>query len=192
MISSGNSAPKPSDPGSLRAPALRRRLAAFIYEGLLLFGVLMAAGLVYGVVTDQRHALKGSLGLQAFLFFVLGLYFVGFWVRQGQTLAMRTWRMQLVGLDGGRVRWQRAACRYVLAWLWFLPALAAVSLAGLKGAWPALGAISVGVLTYAMLAFLHPQRQFLHDVLCGTRLVPWIPKPNADRPTAAERALGAD
>jgi uncharacterized RDD family membrane protein YckC len=176
----------------MHAPAVRRRLAAFVYEGLLLFGVLMAAGLVYGVLTDQRHALKGSLGLQAFLFFVLGLYFVGFWVRQGQTLAMRTWRMQLVGLDGRRVSWQRAACRYVLAWLWFLPALGTLSLAGLKGAWPAFAAVSVGVLTYATLAFLHPQRQFLHDVLCGTRLVPWTPKAAADRPTAAERALGAD
>lgn len=166
-------------PLALQAPALRRRLAAFTYEGLLLFGVIMAAGLVYGVATNQRHALQGSLGLQIFIFGVLGLYFVGFWVRQGQTLAMRTWRMQLVGTDGARVSWKRATGRYLLAWLWFLPALVALSLAGVKGAGPSFIAISAGVLTYGALAFLHPERQFLHDVICGTRIVPWTapPKP---------------
>ena len=42
-----------------------------------------------------------------------------------------------------------------------------------------LGAISAllvaGVLTYAALARLHPRRQFLHDVVCGTQLVTWRP-----------------
>jgi uncharacterized RDD family membrane protein YckC len=184
MSNPANKLPLEPSASALRAPALRRRLAAFVYEGLLLFGVLMAAGLVYAVLTDQRHALKGSHGLQAFLFIVLGLYFVGFWVHQGQTLAMRTWRMQLVGPDGRRVSWKRAACRYVLAWLWFLPALGALSLTGLQGGGPALGAISVGVLTYAMLTFVHPQRQFLHDVLCNTRLVPWKPQARPDDPAA--------
>jgi hypothetical protein len=32
------------------------------------------------------------------------------------------------------------------------------------------------VIAYALLAFLHPQRQFLHDVVCGTRLVTWRAK----------------
>lgn len=167
-----NAAPSP-----LRAPPLRRRLAAFVYEGMLLFGVVMAAGLIYGVATDQRHALQGSLGLQAFMFAVLGLYFGWFWVRQGQTLAMRTWRMKLVRADGSPLGWGRALLRYLLAWLWFLPALGALALAGLQGAGPALGAITAGVLTYGALAFLHPQRQFLHDALCGTCIVPWTAPP---------------
>lgn len=160
-----------------RAPPLRRRLAAFVYEGMLLFGVIMAAGIVYGVATDQRHALQGSLGLQIFMFAVLGLYFGWFWVRQGQTLAMRTWRMKLVTADGQPLGWGRALLRYLLAWLWFLPALAALGIAGLKGAGPAFGAITAGVLTYGALSFLHPQRQFLHDAICGTRLVPWAAPP---------------
>ncbi len=168
--------PPPADI-ALRAPGLARRLAGFVYEGLLLFGVVMAAGLVYALVTNQRHALQGSLGLRIYLFCVLGLYFVGFWTRQGQTLAMRTWRIQLVTAQGGRVTALRATFRYVLAWLWFLPALLALSLAGLTGAGPAFGAITAGVLTYGALAFLHPQRQFLHDVICGTRLIPWAPAP---------------
>ncbi len=161
----------------MRAPGLSRRLGAFIYEGLLLFGVVMAAGLVYALVTNQRHALQGSLGLRIYLFCVLGLYFVWFWRRQGQTLAMRTWRIQIVTAQGDRPGLLRASCRYVLSWLWFMPALMTLSFWGVTGAWPAFGAISVGVVVYAALVFLNPQRQFLHDVVCGTRLVPWTPEP---------------
>jgi uncharacterized RDD family membrane protein YckC len=152
-----------------------RRLAAFLYEGVLLFGIVMLAGLFYGVVTQQRHALVGSTGLQAFLFGVLGLYFTYFWSRSGQTLAMLTWHMRLVTVQGHPVRPLRAVLRYLLAWLWFLPALALVQAAGLKGGWPVSGVVIVGVLVYAALARLHPDRQFLHDAICGTRLVTWYP-----------------
>ena len=37
------------------------------------------------------------------------------------------------------------------------------------------GVMAAGVIAYAMLALLHPQRQFLHDAICGTRLVTWRP-----------------
>jgi len=168
-------------PGGPPTPGLVRRLACFVYEGVLLFGVLMAAGLVYGVATDQRHALAGAFGLRVFLFLVLGAYFVGFWSQYGQTLAMRTWHIRLVHtVHGDSLRppgWARAAARYLLAWLWFLPALVALHFSGLKGAPTAFALLSVGVLTYALLARVHPQRQFLHDALCGTRLVTWRPPP---------------
>jgi hypothetical protein len=61
------------------APSLRRRMACFVYEGVLLFGVVMCAGLVYSSLTQQRHALVGLHGLQVVVFVVLGLYFVWFW-----------------------------------------------------------------------------------------------------------------
>jgi uncharacterized RDD family membrane protein YckC len=166
-------------------PGVWRRLACFLYEGVLLFGVVMLAGLVYGVATQQRHALVGSTGLQVFLFGVLGLYFVFFWVRSGQTLAMLTWNVRLVTEQGHPVRPMRALLRYLLAWLWFLPALAGLWLAGLKGGGTATVVLLTGVFAYAALARLHPDRQFLHDVLCGTRLVTWYPPrhaKNANRP----------
>lgn len=142
-----------------------------VYEAVLLFGVLMLAGLAYGLVTQQKHALEGSTGLKAFLFGVLGLYFVYFWSRSGQTLAMLTWRIKLVQVDGTRVPYARATLRYLLSWLWFLPALALVYASGLKGAGPTLSVLAAGVLTYAGLALLRPDRQFMHDVVCQTRLV---------------------
>ncbi len=156
-------------------PGLKRRMACFLYEGVLLFGVVMIAGLLYGLVTRQQHALVGMHGLQAFLFLVLGAYFVVFWSRSGQTLAMQTWHIRVVTADGAPVSPARAACRYVLAWLWFLPALAVLGVSGLRGGLPVTAALFAGVFTYAGLAWLHPGRQFLHDALCGTHLIHWRP-----------------
>lgn len=159
--------------GALPAPGLARRMACFLYEGVLLFGLLMAAGLVYGITTNQRHALVGAFGLKVFLFLVLGAYFVWFWSRHGQTLAMRTWHVRLLTRGGQPVGVWRAGCRYVLAWLWFVPALLALKLSGLSGTAPAFFSIAAGVLAYAGLSRLHPDRQFWHDAACGTRLVTW-------------------
>lgn len=167
-------------------PGILRRLAAFCYEGVLLFGVLMVSGLVYSGLTQQRHALQGKHGLQAFLFLVLLIYFSWFWSRGGQTVAMRAWHVRLIDSQGGAVSQARAAARYLLAWMWFLPALVASQLAGLQGGWQPFGAMLVGVLSYAALALLRPDRQFWHDVLCGTRLVHWRPA----QPTAEQKASG--
>ena len=38
-------------------------------------------------------------------------------------------------------------------------------------------AIAAGVLAYAGLTRLHPDRQYWHDAVCGTRLVTWKPPP---------------
>ena len=163
-------------------PGLARRLACFLYEGVLLFGVLTVAGLVYGVSTQQRHALVGSAGLQAVLLVVLASYFVYFWSLRGQTLAMQTWHIRLVTLQGAPVTRLRALCRFALAWLWFAPALAMVHYSGLTGSWATFGAIAFGVLAYAGLARFHPDRQYWHDAVCQTRLITWRPIPVSDSP----------
>lgn len=157
---------------SQRQPAsLVRRMSCFVYEGVLLFGVLMAAGLVYATVTGQRNAMVGRHGLQAFLFIVLGLYFSWFWTHGGQTLAMKTWRIRLVRADGASVSLPRAWLRYALAWLWFAPALMWLWLEDGTGLAPSVATLIVGVIIYAGLTWLLPGRQFWHDVVCGTRLV---------------------
>ena len=156
---------------ALRAPSLRRRLACFLYEGVLLFGVVMIAGYLYGSLTQQRNALAGRHGLQAFLFLALAVYFVWFWSHGGQTVAMKTWHIRLVRADGGPVTQARALCRYVLSWLWFLPALVALWVTGQHSLSAIFGSMTAGVAAYALLACLHPQRQYWHDAACGTRLV---------------------
>jgi uncharacterized RDD family membrane protein YckC len=151
---------------------LRRRLASLVYEALLLFGIAFGVGMVYGIVTQQHHALQGRRGLLAAQFFVFGLYFVWCWARSGQTLPMQTWKLRLVSADGGPVSFGRALARYLLAWLWCLPALAAVWLLD----WQqdkarSFAAVAAGVVVYATLTRVLPQRQFLHDLIAGTRLV---------------------
>jgi uncharacterized RDD family membrane protein YckC len=163
----------------LATPGLWRRLACFMYEGVLLFGVLMIAGYLFSSLTQQRHALVGRHGLQAFLFVVLGIYFVWFWSHGGQTVAMKAWHVRVVTANGHPVSQVRALARYALSWLWFLPALLALYLSPIHSAPLMFAVMTVGVLAYAALARLHPQRQFWHDAVCGTRLVTWRPAPRA-------------
>ncbi len=164
-------------------PGLGRRLACFVYEGVLLFGVVMIAGLLYSTLTQQRHALHGRAGLQAFVFVVLAIYFVWFWSHGGQTVAMKTWNIRLVGADGNPVSQPRAFARFLLAWAWFVPALAMLRLSGLSGAGASFATLTAGVLGYAALVWLRKDRQFWHDAVCGTRLVDWRPAPTAASPS---------
>ncbi len=158
-------------PPALAAPTLSRRLAAFVYEGVLLFGVLMAAGLAYAAVAGLQLGPRGSLGQQIFLFVVLGLYFGWFWSHGGQTVAMKAWHIRLVDALGRPVSAARAVIRYLLSWLWFAPGLLAAHQSGLRSGASLFGIVIAGILAYAALARLNPQRQFWHDVVCGTRLV---------------------
>lgn len=155
------------------APDAWRRLACFLYEGVLLFGVVWGAGLVYSIATGQRNAMTGQSGMQALQFVVLGAYFVWFWSRRGQTLPMQTWSIRVVRLDGGPLTPLRAVCRYLLAWLWFLPGLLAARLAGIHDPLSVGMIVLAGMATYAAIGLLHPRKQFLHDILCGTQLIHW-------------------
>jgi uncharacterized RDD family membrane protein YckC len=111
----------------------------------------------------------------AFLFGVLGLYFVWSWTRGGQTLAMQTWHIRLVGEDGGSVSRGRAIARYLCGYVWLLPPLAIVAANGAREV-GVLGTVLIAtawVIGYGWSARAHPQRQFWHDTLCGTRLITW-------------------
>lgn len=156
---------------SSTTPSIARRLACLTYEGVLLFGVVMLAGLLFGTVTQQRNAMQHRHGLQAFVFVVLAAYFVWFWSHGGQTVAMKAWHIRLVDARGHAVSKARAFARFVSSWLWFAPALLAVWLGRDHTPGVVAAAILSGMAVYCVLARLLPQRQFLHDIVCGTRLV---------------------
>jgi len=159
--------------GALMAPSLRRRMAAFVYEGLLLFGIGLvpgAIGALFFALTGQRHPLQSETSLRVITLFIYAVYFTWFWSSRGQTLAMQTWHLRVVTAGGERLTQARALCRFVAACAWFAPAAVLAHLNGWTG-WSALAAVAIGVIAYALLALLHPQRQFWHDALCGTRLV---------------------
>ena len=94
------------------APTLKRRLASMLYEGLLIFGVVFVAGWLFDTLTQSRHALTLRHARQLWLFVVLGVYFVFFWCRSGQTLAMKTWRIKLVSRDSSTLPLKKAVVRY--------------------------------------------------------------------------------
>ncbi|MEO5738021.1 MAG: RDD family protein [Variovorax sp.] len=154
----------------LTAPGLWRRMACWVYEGMLLFAVVFVAGWLFSTLGQMRDAMDERRHLlQAFLFVVFGVYFVWFWIH-GQTLAMKTWGLRIVDRSGRPLRQGRALLRYMLSWIWFLPPLAAIAPFNLSGGESAL-LITGWVLVWALLARFHPQRQFWHDAWAGTRLI---------------------
>jgi uncharacterized RDD family membrane protein YckC len=162
-------APTPPAANPLTAPSLKRRMACWLYEGMLLFGVVFIAGYLFGTLSQTRHALDNRPGLQAFLFLILGIYFTWFWHR-GQTLAMKTWHVKVVSAQGLPLTQSRALLRYVLSWMWFLPPLLLTIPLGLPPGLIGL-LLFVWVFIWALLSRFHPQRQFWHDAWAGTRLV---------------------
>lgn len=158
-------------------PGLARRLASFVYEGILLFAVAMTTGLVYSPLAQQRHALEHRAGLMAALALSFGAYFIYFWTKSGQTLPMKTWRIRVLRADGSPLTLGAAVLRYLLSFAWWvLPIVAAIQMRkhGLGfGAISAVGLLSL--LGYALLALALPGRQFLHDVIGRTRLVHYVP-----------------
>jgi uncharacterized RDD family membrane protein YckC len=82
------------------------------YEALLLFAVAFFAGWLFFFASGGRDATAGALRheLQLFVLAVFAAYFLWCWLRGGQTLAMKAWRVRLVGVTPGK-----ALLRFVLA-----------------------------------------------------------------------------
>ncbi len=170
-VPGGSANSSPAAPAeALPPPSVRRRLAALVYEAVILFGIVFFAGYLFSTLTQQRNGLVHRDLLTAWIALVVGVYFVWCWTHGGQTLPMKTWRLRLVGRDGGALRPLRAVVRYLLAWLWFLPPLALHPLLHLSLPYT-LGAAAVWFVLWAASAMLDGARQFPHDRLAGTRIV---------------------
>ncbi|MGD9169206.1 MAG: RDD family protein [Candidatus Thiodiazotropha sp.] len=129
-------------------PGFIRRLAAILYDLLLLIALLFVAT---AIITLPLGHPSGAMLLvfQFFIFEIIPLiFFTGFWVRGGQTLGMRAWRLKLVRLDGGNITWSDGLKRH-------LAALLSILVFGLGFIW--------------ILA--DPQKLAWHDRLSKTRLI---------------------
>jgi uncharacterized RDD family membrane protein YckC len=129
-------------------PSIKRRLICMVYESLLLFGIAFFASLLFlgAAGTSPSGWLRHVF--QVYLFLVIGIYFVGSWRHRGQTLAMKTWKLRLVGAGGVRITLRQAIVRYVCAW-------------------PCLALGGIGIL----YAPFDRERRFLHDRLAGTSIL---------------------
>jgi uncharacterized RDD family membrane protein YckC len=154
-------------------PSIKRRMACFVYEGMMLFGIGLipgAIGALFTALTGHTHPLQSDAALRVIAYVIYGVYFTWFWSSRGQTLPMQTWNIRLVTLSGRPLSQRQALMRYLASSAWFVPAVVIAQLNDWSR-WDALYAVAIGVVGYALLALLHPQRQFWHDALCGTQII---------------------
>ena len=147
-------------------------MASAFYEGLLLFGVLAGAALVYGIVVRPDGDANWGWPFYLLMLVVMAGYFVWFWSK-GETLAMATWHLRLQRRGSSQPpKPLQALLRFAISQLWWLPGLATVHLLGLQGDRAALwGILLANVVGYALSTRFHPSRQYLHDLLAGTEMV---------------------
>lgn len=116
---------EPAREDTLPRASLARRLAAMLYDGLLVVALLFVATALLLPLNRGEAITPDSilyLPLLAVLIAVIGAFFVGFWTHGNQTLGMRAWRLRLRTLDGAPVSYGRAGLRLLGASLSLLPA----------------------------------------------------------------------
>ncbi len=135
------------------AKMLFRNLAALVYDLLILPAILFIAAIPTVFIDNGEPFQQGwpRLLLQLWLLGVAFVFLGLSWVRGGQTIGMRAWRIRLVSDDGQTLRWSQAARRF---------------LAGLLN-------LALGGLGFLLL--LRPPYRSLHDRLSSTHLV-YLPK----------------
>jgi uncharacterized RDD family membrane protein YckC len=125
-----------------------RRLAALLYDGLLLLGVAIAAASLALVLTRGQAVPAGNLLFRVYLTLVAFLYFAVPWTRTGQTLGLKAWRLRVETSEGTPLTWRHALLRFLI------------------------GIPSVGLLGLGLLwAWVDRDGLALHDRGSGTRVV---------------------
>jgi uncharacterized RDD family membrane protein YckC len=141
--------------------SLRRRLASLFYEILVAGSLLFVAAFAFSGAATGPLAGWARHGFQAYLFGMLAAYFIWSWVRGGQTLPMKTWRIKVLNKDNQPLGTRVACIRYLAGW--------------------------VSTLTFGagfLWAVFDRDRQFLHDRLAGTRIVRCEPSTSAPPTTS--------
>lgn len=92
---------------------LARRLAAMVYDLLVLIAVWMLVGFA-GVAVNGGEANEGPL-FQSVLFIVTFAFFAFFWMRAGMTLGMQAWRLRVQNADGRPLSLMQCLVRFIAA-----------------------------------------------------------------------------
>jgi len=148
----------PDIPPDLPAAGLLRRLAAILYDSLLISALWFGVATVFlslsgGRLSAPDRPLWLLYTFRATLLLVTFLFFGWFWTRGGQTLGMRAWRLKVVAGPGQAITWSQALRRFAAAGL----------------SWAALGLGFWWVI-------VDREKRAWHDRLSGTRVVV-LPKP---------------
>lgn len=138
----------------VRPAPLLRRLAAALYDSLLVIALWFLLGFVALIFTGGEAVPARHPVFLVVIWGTTALFFIVFWTRGGQTLGMRAWRLQVRRADGGGHMTTGWA---VLRLIWAVPSW----LLGGIGLW---------------LMLFDSQRRTLHDRLSGTEVI-LIPPP---------------
>lgn len=96
-----------------------RRIAAIVYDALLLTAVLFVATAI-AVALNKGQAVSHP-GYYLSLLVITYLFYCWFWTHGGQTLGMRTWRLKLETESGMDMTWSQASRRFISAAIALLP-----------------------------------------------------------------------
>ncbi|WP_290648602.1 RDD family protein [Aquisalimonas sp.] len=152
-------------------PGLFRRLAALVYDSMLVTAIVIAATALLLPVTggEAIDALgPATLLYQAYLLTVVFLFFGYCWTHGGQTLGMKAWRLRLRRADSGPVTWRAAILRYGAALLAWVPLVLIFILSYQMGLASIAWIPVAGVFLWSLGS---RQRPAWHDHLAGTRVV---------------------
>lgn len=131
-----------------QVPGIRRRLVSMLYEGLVVFSILLIGFLMPQIVLSGFGWILSPRALWIHILLLLMIYFVWCWLNGGQTLPMKTWKLRIINADGSPLRPMQAVLRYLIAW-------------------PSILLLGIGIFW----AIFDKDQQFLHDRLAGTRVV---------------------
>jgi len=162
----------PSEFQELPTPSFWRRVFCNLYEQLLLVGVLALTFMVPNLLIGVLFGVAIPSWLSFFyLYGVLAVYFTWYWRRNGQTLAMQTWRMKLITDQGLPPNKKQALWRYVYGSLWIVPCLIVHAIYPLRG-WQIIGLLfAVSLFLWPLSIYLDRKRQGIPDRLAQTKLV---------------------
>ncbi len=130
-----------------QSAGLFRRLAAILYDSLLIIAMWIITTLLLVAFINDGTALQGPL-FQFGLYFEACLFYSYFWRLRGQTLGMQVWKIKLVSPSLQTLSWQECFARLFFA-------LVSVSMLGLGFIW----------------MLFDPDRLTWHDRASGTRVV---------------------
>lgn len=120
----------PIGSATLPGAGVFRRLAALIYDTLLLAALWMTTTFVLVIARGGAPVPPGNPAYQLLLAAITAIFFIGFWLRGGQTLGMRAWRLRVETSAGTPLDSRTAIIRFAaslvsagtlgagLVWLW--------------------------------------------------------------------------
>ena len=106
----------------MKNTTLIRRVAAMLYDGLLVLALLFLSTLPFIAVRGGEPVdASENLLYRTVLAVIIYGFFIGFWTYSGRTLGMQSWRLQLETMDGGKISISTATIRFFAALLSWAP-----------------------------------------------------------------------